>query len=394
MPIIKNSGFTADLHIHIGRAMGKPVKITAARSLTLASIIYQDAPRKGLDIVGVVDSATMPVKSEIEAMVHRGDLMELSQGGFMAGNGVLLVSGSEVETREGIHVIVYLPGLDSLSMWQQYLSTRVRNMGLSTQKVDASVTDIVEVCQGLEGIFCLAHAFTPHKGAYGAWTDKLAPQMGPLFRKIKVLELGLSSDSYLADTLSETCHFNYLSNSDAHSSPNIGREFNLLDMQEKSFAELFLCLNGIRGRRIAANYGLHPRMGKYHRTYCPFCDFITEDEPPVTSCRICGSDRIIMGVLDRIVSISDFKPSRNPVDRPPYYYRVPLKDLPGVGPVIYKKLLQSFANEIKVMEEVPIEAVKIVAGEKIAAVIHAMRSDQLCIGTGGGGKYGRVSFLS
>ncbi len=391
MPIPKNRIFTADLHIHIGWAKGKPVKITAARGLTLTSIIYQDAPRKGLDIVGVADSATIPVMSEIEEMVHSGDLTELSQGGFIAANGVLLITGSEVETREGIHVIVYLPGLDSLRIWQRYLSTRVRNMGLSTQKADASVAEMLNVCQGLEGIFCLAHAFTPHKGAYGAWADKLARQMGPSYTDIKVLELGLSSDTYLADTLSETCHFTYLSNSDAHSSMNIGREFNLLHMHDKNFAELFLCLNGLGDRRVAANYGLHPRMGKYHRTYCPLCDHITADEPPVTSCRLCGNPRITMGVFDRIVSIRDYNESRSPVGRPPYYYRIPLKDLPGVGPAAYNKLLQAFANEIKVMEEVPIEAIGMVAGAKIAAVIQSMRSGQLNIGTGGGGKYGKIS---
>ncbi len=391
MPILKNKGFTADLHIHIGRALGKPVKITAARSLTLASIIYQTAPSKGLDIVGVVDSATLPVKAEIEDMVSIGDLTELDQGGFKARNDILLISGSEVETIEGIHVIVYLPGLKSLESWQRYLRTRVRNLQLSTQRADASVADIIEVCRELQGIFCLAHAFTPHKGAYGAWTDNLARRLGAIAKEIKVLELGLSADKDLADTLRETRQFTYLSNSDAHSSPNIGREFNLLDMERKSFSELYLCLHNLNGRRVAANYGLHPRMGKYHRTYCPLCDWITADEPPVTSCRICGNPRITMGVFDRIVSIQDYHQSFSPAGRPPYYYRIPLKELPGIGPVVHNKLLQSFENEIKIMESVPIEDIRRVAGEKAAAVIHAMRSGCLNIGTGGGGKYGKVS---
>jgi hypothetical protein len=40
------SNFFADLHIHIGSAQGKAVKITASRQLEIRTIIYRDAPRK------------------------------------------------------------------------------------------------------------------------------------------------------------------------------------------------------------------------------------------------------------------------------------------------------------------------------------------------------------
>lgn len=47
-----------DLHVHIGRAGGKPVKITASRALDLRTILFEDAPRKGLDIIGIVDAGS------------------------------------------------------------------------------------------------------------------------------------------------------------------------------------------------------------------------------------------------------------------------------------------------------------------------------------------------
>ena len=41
----------ADLHIHIGRSeSGKPIKITAARSLNFANIAKECAERKGINI--------------------------------------------------------------------------------------------------------------------------------------------------------------------------------------------------------------------------------------------------------------------------------------------------------------------------------------------------------
>ena len=391
MLCVNDRNLYADLHIHIGSARGRAVKITASRSLQLRSIIYQDAPLKGLDIVGIVDAGSMLVSAELEEMLHAGDLAELDKGGFLARNGVLLIAGCEVESREGVHLISYLPGLAAIKSWQQFLKTRVHNMQLSTQRVNASIMDIVKITEDLKGIFCLAHAFTPHKGVYGMWTDKLARQIGADINHIKVLELGLSSDTDMADTLTETRHFTYVSNSDAHSSPNIGREFNRLEMANKDFQELRLCLENKDGRRVVANYGLHPRLGKYHRSFCPLCDKISEEDPPVTSCSFCGNPKIVMGVYDRIVAIRDYDNCHHPEGRPPYFYRIPIKDLPGIGPVTYNKLRQAFGNEIEVMETVPIEDISRITGEKTAAVINDMRLGRLSISPGGGGKYGKVS---
>lgn len=48
----------ADLHVHIGRSeKGKPIKITAARSLNFANIAKECADRKGINIVGIIDCA-------------------------------------------------------------------------------------------------------------------------------------------------------------------------------------------------------------------------------------------------------------------------------------------------------------------------------------------------
>jgi uncharacterized protein (TIGR00375 family) len=380
----------ADLHIHIGSAKGRAVKITASRSLQLRNIIYRDAPRKGLDVAGIVDAGSTLVTAELEEMLMAGDLIELEKGGFLARNGVLVITGCEVETREGVHLLSYLPTFQSLKQWQKYINPRVHNMTLSTQRVDASVADIIRLCISLEGIFCPAHAFTPHKGVYGVWTEKLASKLDSEFYHIKAIELGLSSDTDMADMLEETQRFTYLSNSDAHSSPNIGREYNQLLMMSKNFLELRLCLEKKEGRMVLANYGLHPRLGKYHRSYCPACDQISVHEPPVRFCRLCGSSKIVMGVWDRIVEIRDSHDPRHPEGRPPYYYRIPLKDLPGIGPRTYAKLLQYFPNEIELMEKTSIEEISRVAGTNVATTIKDMRQGRLGITTGGGGKYGKV----
>lgn len=382
--------YYADLHIHIGSAMGKAVKITASRNLQLKTIIYGDAPRKGLDIVGIVDAGSTLVIKELKQMLAEGDLAESPQGGCLAGNGILVVLASEIESREGVHLVSYLPDLCSLEAWQGYFRNRVRNQQLSTQRAAAGVQEIIDLTRALGGIFCPAHVFTPHKGIYGAWTDRLTNKLEAPNQQFKALELGLSADTEMAGRLAETADYVFLSNSDAHSSANIGREFNLLQLGGLNFEELRRCIENLDGRCILANYGLHPRLGKYHRSFCPECSTITTDDPPVTQCARCGNERVIMGVYDRIVAIQDHAQAQAPPDRPPYHYRVPLKDLPGIGVKTCHRLLQVFKNELELLEKAPLEAIRREAGAKVADAIGKMRSGDLSIIPGGGGRYGRV----
>lgn len=379
-----------DLHIHIGSAGGRPVKITASRRLDLYTILFVDAPKKGLEMVGVVDAGSSLVVAEIESMLQNGQLKELAGGGMLAINGVLLIPGCEVETREGVHLIVYLPTLESLKKYGQYMKKRIKNLTLSTQKAQVTVADIMNLTVLLDGIFCPAHAFTPHKGIYGVLTPRLSTLLGRQAATIKALELGLSADTDMADLIAETRNFTFLSNSDAHSSSNIGREYNLFRMGDKSFNELRYALENLNERRVIANYGMDPRLGKYHRSYCIDCDNIAEETPPVEACPGCGGHHLVTGVLDRVMAIRDYDDPQHPVGRPPYHYRVPLKELPGLGPKNINKLIAVFGDEIKITEESSLDDIARVCNPETASMIGRMRLGRLEILPGGGGRYGKV----
>ena len=68
----------ADLHIHIGRTKNnKPIKITAARRLNFENIAKECVQRKGINIAGVIDSASPYVIEDIEEFLEQGDAKEL-----------------------------------------------------------------------------------------------------------------------------------------------------------------------------------------------------------------------------------------------------------------------------------------------------------------------------
>jgi len=154
--------------------------------------------------------------------------------------------------------------------------------------------------------------------------------------------------------------------------------------------EFRYCLENHEGRRVLANYGMDPLMGKYHRSFCLKCERIAAESPPVQACANCGSENLVAGVYDRIVSIRDYSESRQPLGRAPYYYRVPLQKLPGIGPKTLEKLRAGLGNEIDICENANQEDISRIAGETVAALIIEMRKGRLDISPGGGGRYGKV----
>lgn len=399
------SYWTADLHIHIGRAGDRPVKITAARDLTFANIALEASERKGVDIVGIIDCASPAVLHEIQACLDTGEMEELPGGGIQytprrdGCRPTVIILAAELETRErasseegaGIsHHIGFFPTLASIQEFSNRLRSRVRNLTLSSQNCRMRAIELLELVEAHGGFLIPAHAFTPHKSLYGSAARRLTALFAPEADRVFALELGLSADSHLADRLSELHPRTFVTNSDAHSLPKIAREYNILCMASPTFEELRRVLRREQGRGVAANYGMDPRLGKYHRTFCETCRHVEVLPPPVLHCSLCGTERVTCGVLDRIVEIQDFDAPQTPAHRPPYRYQVPLQFLPKIGPVTLDRLLNRFHTEMNVLHFVPAEDLAHSVGETIAETILQARAGTLALMPGGGGRYGRA----
>lgn len=90
-----------DFHIHIGRSEnGKPIKITAAKSLNFANIARECVNRKGINMAGIIDCASPYVIEDIENFLKTGEAFELEKGGIIYQNKVCIILGSEIETNE------------------------------------------------------------------------------------------------------------------------------------------------------------------------------------------------------------------------------------------------------------------------------------------------------
>jgi len=383
----------ADLHVHIGQAKKHPVKITASKSLTLNNIYDYCINKKGIDIVGIVDCASPYVLEEISEHLETGKVRPLSGGGLRYKDKLTIILGAEIETTEekGVaHSIAFFPYYEQIKEFSAIISEYITNITLSSQKARLPAKDLLQMVCSLGGELIPAHIFTPFKSFYGSCYDRLSLAFENELDDIIAVELGLSADTDFADTISELATKTFLSNSDAHSLGKIAREYNKMKLKFPDFKNIFSALRGLDNNSIMANYGLNPKLGKYHRTFCPACGYIAVEAPSVVKCRICNSEAVTLGVLDKIALIADHKVPVHPQHRPLYQYQIPLEFIPGIGKKTIKKLLLNFDTEMDVIHNADITQLTQVVGEQRAESIILAREGRLDLKVGGGGFYGKV----
>ncbi|WP_230496636.1 endonuclease Q family protein [Pseudoneobacillus rhizosphaerae] len=383
--------YYVDLHIHIGRTKtGKAVKITGSRSLTFTNIIHHARNEKGLNMIGIIDSHSPEVIIEMEELLSNGLLTEHPDGGIVFGD-LTIIPGSELEIYDEqcqgpIHVLCFFPTLEVMRSFSMWLSKQLKNIQLSSQRIYVSGKELQRKVKELDGLFIPAHVFTPFKSLYGKGVKQsLTEVFDP--NQIDAIELGLSSNTVMADEIGELHQYTYISNSDAHSLAKIAREYQVLVMKEPTFKELEKALKEIEGRKIIANYGLDPFLGKYHQTACANCSHPIS--PGEEKCPECGAVKFTKGVAERIKELHSPVVSRR--KRPPYIHQVPLEFIPGLGPKMLTKLLDHFGTEMAILHEVPYESIANVVPLPIAELIWKARNGDILLQAGGGGKYGKIA---
>ncbi|WP_430785432.1 endonuclease Q family protein [Virgibacillus flavescens] len=382
--------FFADLHIHIGRDMyDKPVKITGSKSLTLTNILLESSRNKGIHMVGIIDCHTPHVQQELKQLLNNKQAIELDDGGIRFEK-VTLILGSEIEVYDEncqgpIHVLCYLPTLAKMEEFTVWLATKMTNINLSSQRYYGSAKDLQYKVKELDGMFVPAHVFTPFKSTYGKGVKQSLEEVFDT-DLIDAIELGLSSDTSMADQIEELHAYTFLSNSDAHSLGKIAREYQEIAMEEPSFKELNWAIHQVNDRRIIRNFGMNPQLGKYYATVCRKC--LTPLNSSNQICSSCGSTKIVKGVADRIKELAGT--GENNRKRPQYMYQVPLEYLPSLGRKTFTKLLEQFGTEMNIIHHVSVESLNDTVPVKVSQAIIQMRSGELSITAGGGGKYGSI----
>ena len=375
----------ADFHIHSCFSM-------ASSKDMLIKNIAPKSRLKGLQLVGTGDA------------LHPKWLDIIDQSTEYVGDGIYscddmdFVLTAEIEGRNRIHHLIIIPDLDIAREISQKLPSKNKNQD-GRPKSSLGGGEIFDLVKEYDCLIGPAHAFTPWTGMYKSF-DSIYDCYDA---KVDFVELGLSADTLMADTVAELKDFTFLTNSDAHSPwpHRLGREFNQMELSDISFSSI---AHAIKHSDIKANYGLFPNLGKYHMTACTKCFRIVD--PVIANeknmkCE-CGG-RIKKGVDYRISEIADFKSPQSPDFRPLYVHLMPLAELiasvynKGVTTKTvqakWQKLIDNFADEINVLINASLEDIA-KTDANVSNVIKAFRNNDIDVIPGGGGKYGEIDLKS
>jgi len=379
--------YYVDLHIQ------SRYTASATKDITVKNLARQ-ARIKGLNIIGTGDCLHPKWREELERELQYSD-------GIYEKEGIYFIPSVEIKDKNRVHHLIFLETLKDFdrlyNKWKEH--GKLDKIGVPTIHLDGE--QITKEVFDLNGIIGPAHIFVPWESMYKSF-DSINDCYGEFSSKITFIELGLSADTYMADTIRELKEKVFLSNSDNHSLNTLGREFNEFFLEKPTFEEIRKALENKGGRKVTLNVGLDPREGKYYLSACIKCHsrYRYEDATRLKwKCEKCGGI-IRKGVKDRVSELSSYKKPKHPEFRPPYIHMLPLSEIikmcyPHANNKEVKErkngLIERFGSELSILLHVNIsELCK--ADEKIGEVLEKIRNGKLNFVPGGGGKFGEPTF--
>jgi len=308
-----------------------------------------------------------------------------------------------------IHILVLAPSIEAVEKINGRLS-EIGNLsadgrpilGLDAKELTGIILDASEQCMVIP-----AHVMTPWFALFGSKSgfNSLKECFEDYSDYIFAMETGLSADPEMIWRLGEGGTLTLVSNSDAHSPENIGREVNVFDT-EMSYPSLISALKNRDNGKFLYTIEFFPQEGKYHydgHRICGVCFSPAESRKCNNICPNCGR-QLTIGVLNRIEQLAQNPPGFHPEHAIPFKRLVPLKEIIsealGVGVKTkkvreeYNSLTENLGSEIKILLDVPREDLERTAVAEIAEGIIRVREGRVIIEPGYDGVYGKVKIFS
>lgn len=304
-----------------------------------------------------------------------------------------------------VHNIIFAPTLNSVEKINLFLSRygALEADARPTLSLDCE-TMVKRILTLSPDIFIVpSHIWTPWFALFGAngGFDKIEECFGEQSKNIFALETGLSSDPPINWRWSALDRYAFISNSDAHSPENIGREANCFDC-ELDYFEIMNAIKSQDSEKFKFTIEFFPEEGKYHWDGHRKCETRIAPEEAIANNNICPKcgRKITIGVMHRIISLSDRKKPKSE-NRIPCKHLIPLAeiiaDILGVGKDTtkvageYNKLISHYGTEFNCLLNVPLPDLKSATTPEIADAICRVREGKVNILPGYDGVYGKIS---
>jgi uncharacterized protein (TIGR00375 family) len=255
-------------------------------------------------------------------------------------------------------------------------------------------------------LFIPAHIWTPWFSLFGSKSgfDSIGECFEDLSNYIYAAETGLSSDPPMNWRVSGLDGLTLISNSDAHSPSNLGREANIFNT-DLSYPKIMSAIKSGNPGEFLGTFEFYPEEGKYHldgHRKCKVCLKPSQSKANNGLCNVCGKP-MTLGVLYRVEELADRPEGLKPKKSHPYYNLVPLaeilSEILNVGPKSkkvqrnYMAALESLGPEFKILHNLSINDIKKAGIPLLGEAINRMRKKKVTIFPGYDGEYGKVKIF-
>ena len=408
--------YIADLHVH------SPYARATSKYLSLESL-YQWAQIKGIDVVGTGDFTHPAWFNKLqEGLVTDGSgFYQLKTPPktcfwpeikpkpidvrFCLSTEISCIYKHKQRVRKG-HYLVYAPDLATVQAINKHLG-KVGNLEADGRPIlGISARDLLETLLNISDRIHLipAHAWTPWFSVFGSKSgyDSIEACFEELSSHIFALETGLSSDPAMNWQVSKLDRYTMVSNSDAHSPQNLGREASLFDTA-CAYDALFEAIKTKKGFRGTLEF--FPQEGKYHldgHRLCKVCLTPSQTKAHKGICPVCHRP-VTIGVLNRVLTLADRNQPKQPCDAPGFEYIVPLPEI--IAQIVQKgvktqavqrafmRIINHFGNEFTFLRHVPVDIIQQQLGRVYALAVERLRTGLVTLTPGYDGQYGIVKLI-
>jgi ATP-dependent DNA helicase UvrD/PcrA len=412
--------FVADFHVHskYSRATSKKLDLEN---------LYVAACLKGISVVGTGDFTHPGWFSEI-----REKLVPAEEGLFRLHDDIVKECNTEIpdickrevrfilvseisniykknsKTRKN-HNLVFVPDLATADRFNSKLDKigNIKSDGRPILGLDARNLLEILLETSDENFLIPAHIWTPWFSLLGSKSgfDSMEECFEDLTPNIFAVETGLSSDPEMNWRVSNLDNLTLVSNSDAHSPMNLGREANLFDT-ELSYSAMKDAMKTGDENEFLGTVEFYPEQGKYHldgHRKCKLCLHPKETSTRDGICPICGKP-LTLGVLYRVEELADRFGGEGPGKKHPFYSTIPLKEIlseilrvgPGSKKVAqnYRMLIEKLGPEIDILLTLNPERIDKTGVPLLREAVLRMRQKKISIFPGYDGEYGKIKIFS
>ncbi len=395
----------ADFHLHskYSRATSKEMVLPEISKWT---------KYKGIDLIGTGDF-THPLW-----LGHIKQELEEDGSGFLSRKNndgpkfILTGEISSIYTQGGkvrkVHTIIFVPDIKTAAKINEKL-TGIGNLysdgrpilGLSAKDLAKIILDI-----NPNSLIIPAHAWTPWFSIFGSNSgfDSIEECYEELANNIYSIETGLSSDPEMNWRLSALDKITLISNSDAHSPANLGREANVFEIEKNklTYDEIADIIKTKDSKRFLYTIEFYPEEGKYHYDGHRNCHIVAnpfEKKYENNLCPKCNK-KLTIGVMNRVEELADRKPGHSNDKFPGSKHFVPLREIiaeslestPSSKRVQqeYLDLVNRYGGEFNILLNMNEEELAKGINPKIVDGINRVRAGKIEIEPGYDGVYGKV----